>query len=338
MWILRSTVQKGLSANGFLRESSSLGRIRSFYSSKWTKRLGLLLEKNRQKPPPEIPPTQTFPDAPSEHPRSLRPIKPVLGSKRAGVLAYKLGMYSLWDEWGEAHPITVCLIDRCRILQRKTIQRNGYEAVQMGMGYKGIHKHQKTNLGLYVKANAGPKHVIKEFRVTSDCLLPVGHEMSVRHFVPGQWVFVSGWSKAKGFQGPMRRWGFSGLPATRGVSVAHRSHGSVGQGMAVRKVHKGKKMAGHMGPDPRVTNCRVFRIDGHRNLLLLRGVLPGHKGSVVKISDARGVTSLKNNHIRLPYPTFLPEPHVEYPTIMQQPPQDMDPFLYPEKPLYQPDD
>lgn len=311
-------------------------QCRSYYSSKWTRRLGLLLEARRRPGPANIPAVQTFPDAPPHSP-ALRPIKPVLGSKRSGVIAYKVGMYSLWDEWGEAHPITVCWLDRCRILQKKTIQKNGYEAVQMGIGYRGIHRHQKTNLGLYVKAKAGPKHVVKEFRVSSDCLLPVGMKMSVRHFVPGQWVFCSGWSKAKGFKGPMRRWNFSGLPSTHGVSVAHRSHGSVGQ-EGVAEVHKGKKMAGHMGPDPRCTNARVFRIDAHRDLLFLRGHLPGFKGSIVKISDARGVTEFKNRHIRLPYPTFLPEPGVEYPTVVQQPPQDQDPFLYPEQPLYQPDD
>ena len=78
------------------------------------------------------------------------------------------------------------------------------KAVQLGIGYKGIHRQTKTDLGLYVKSGTGPKHVVKEFRVSSDSLLPVGHQMSVRHFVPGQWVFCSGWSKARGFQGPMR--------------------------------------------------------------------------------------------------------------------------------------
>jgi len=321
-----------------LHGSNNFIQTRNFYSSKWTRRLGLLMESRRRKPPPEIPPTQTFPDAPKNLPQEFRPIRPVLGSKRTGVLAYKIGMLNLWDEWGEAHPITVCHIDRCKVLQKKTIQRNGYEAVQLGLGYKGIHKQQKTNLGLFVKAGVEPKHHIQEFRVTSDCLLPVGHELTARHFVPGQWVFVSGWSKARGWQGPMRRWGFSGLPATRGVSRAHKSHGSTGQGKAVGRIMKGKKLAGHMGPDPRVTNARVFRIDAHRNLLFLRGKLPGLKSCVVKISDARGVTALKNNHIRLPFPTFFPQPDITYPTIVQQPPQDVDPFLYPEKPLYQPDD
>merc|ERR1719152_170256 len=98
------------------------------------------------------------------------------------------------------------------------------------------------------------------------------------------------------------------------------------------KVWKGKKAAGHMGPDPRCVNAKVFRIESERNLIFLKGALPGHKGSIVKISDARGKTALKNKHIRLPYPTFVPVPDVEYPTTLQAPPQDRDPFLYPEQP------
>merc|ERR1711988_1670363 len=118
----------------------------------------------------------------------------------------------------------------------------------------------------------------EEFRVSSDCLLPVGHQISARHFVPGQWCFVSGWSKAKGYHGPMKRWGFSGGTSDlRGNKKAHRAHGSMGQ-KGAGKVYRGKKAAGQMGP------------------------LPGYKGSVVKIFDARGKTALKNDHIRLPHP------------------------------------
>jgi len=134
----------------------------------------------------------------------------------------------------------------------------------------------------------------------------------------------------------MKRWGFSGGTSDlRGNKKAHRAHGSMGQ-KGAGKVYKGKKAAGHMGPDPRCVNAKVFRIEAARNLVFLKGALPGYKGSVVKIFDARGKTALKNNHIRLPYPTFCPVPEVEYPVTIQCPPPERDPFLNPEQPLYQP--
>jgi len=273
-----------------------------------------------------------------ENSTQIRPVKPVLGSKRTGVLAYKIGCMSLWDEWGEKHMVTVCQLDRLHVLQQLTIQRNGYEALQLGLGYRSTHRQHRSALGIYMKAGVGPKHHVCEFRISSDCMLPVGHQLSVRHFVPGQWVFCSGWSKAKGFQGPMKRWGFAGGTSDKlGNRQSHRSHGSMGQ-RGVSKVYKGKKAHGHMGPDPRCMNAQVFRIEAARNLLFLKGALPGYKGSVVKVSDARGKTALKNNHIRLPHPTFVPMPEVEYPVTIQMPPPERDPFLYPEQPLYQPGD
>jgi len=167
-------------------------------------------------------------------------------------------------------------------------------------------------------------------------LLPVGHQISVRHFVPGQWVFCSGHSKAKGYQGVMKRWGFSGLD-NYANDASPRAPGSMGQ-RGIGKIWKYKKTEGHMGPDPRCTNCKVFRIESTRNLLFLKGQLPGHKGHVVKIHDARGVTQFKNAHIKLPYPSFVPVPAFRYPTTMQEPPPEEDPFLFEDYPLYQPDD
>jgi len=268
----------------------------------------------------------------------VKPCKPVLGSKRTGLLAYKIGCMSLWDEWGEKHMVTVCQADRLAVLQQRTLSKDGYESVQVGIGFKQVSRQSKSELALCMKVGVGPKHKLCEFRVSSDCLLPPGHRLSVRHFVPGQWAFVSGWSKAKGYQGPMKRWGFAGgVSDKQGGEKAHRAHGSMGQ-RGVGKVHKYKKAGGHMGPDPRCMNAQVFRIEATRNLIFLKGTIPGYKGSIVKISDARGKTALKNKHIRLPYPTFVPVPDVEYPTTLQAPPQDRDPFLYPEQPLYQPDD
>ena len=155
--------------------------------------------------------------------------------------------------------------------------------------------------------------------------------MSVRHFVPGQWVFVSGKTKPKGYQGVKRSWGMSGQPKTHGTTKGENNAGSTGQGKGVGKVWKYKKMDGHRGPDPRVVNCKIFRTETERDLIFLRGIVPGGIGDVVKIYDARGKTALKNRHIRIPFPTFVPKPGVEYPVTVQQPPLDRDPFLFPDK-------
>lgn len=305
---------------------------RGYFASKWMKRLGWLLEGRRRPRVPDIPSVEVF-----EGESMIRPSKPVLGSKRTGVIAYKIGCMSLWDEWGQRHMVTVCQLDRLHVLQQKTLSKHGYEALQLGLGYRGVDRQSKNNLGTFIKAGVGPKHKIAEFRVSSDCLLPVGYQITARHFVPGQWCFIAGWSKGKGWQGPMKRWGFQGQPATRGTEKTHRQHGSMGARGAGR-VWKYKKQAGHMGPDPRCVNAQVFRTEATRNLLFLKGALPGFKGSIVKIWDARGKTAFKNKHIRLPYPSFVAMPGVEYPVTVQQPPEELDPFLYPEQPLYQPGD
>lgn len=332
MWraLARLTTPPRLAGAGLARSSGG-GGSRGFFASKWQKRLGHLLESRRRPPVPEIPETERL-----TNDLGIRPCKPILNSKRTGVLAYKIGCMSLWDEWGEKHMVTVCQLDRLHVMKRMTIQRDGYEAVMLGLGYRSIHRQNRGTIGAFIKAGVGPKHRMCQFRVSSDCLLPVGHRVSVRHFVPGQWVFVSGWSKAKGYHGPMKRWGFSGGGSDKhGHKKVHRSHGSMGQ-RGIGKVWKYKKAEGHMGPDPRCVNCRVFRIEAARDLIFLKGPVPGFKSSVVKISDARGVTALKNKHIRLPYPTFTPLSEVDYPVTIQQPPQEQDPFLYPEQPLYQP--
>lgn len=306
---------------------------RSFFASKWQKRLGHLLEGRRRPPVPDIPETELVSNT-----FDITPRRAILGSKRTGVLAYKIGCMSLWDEWGEKHMVTVCQLDRLHVMKSMTIQKDGYEAVMLGLGYRSIHRQDRPVLGTFIKAGVGPKHHMCEFRVSSDCLLPVGHKMSVRHFVPGQSVFVSGWTKAKGYHGPVKRWGFQGGGEDKhGHKKCHRAHGSMGQ-RGASKVWKGKRAHGHMGPDPRCVNAKVFRIEAARDLIFLKGPIPGYKSSVVKISDARGKTALKNKHIRLPYPTFVPVEDVEYPVTVQQPPQEQDPFLYPEQPLYQPND
>ncbi len=142
--------------------------------------------------------------------------------------------------------------------------------------------------GHYAKARVEPKRKLAEFRVAADAILPVGSRLKAEHFIPGQFVDVIGTSIGKGFAGAMKRHNFSGLRASHGVSVSHRSHGSTGNSQDPGRVFKGKKMAGHMG-DRRVTvqNLEVVEIDGARGLIMIRGAVPGSKGGYVLISDAK---------------------------------------------------
>ncbi|KAF8820561.1 putative 50S ribosomal protein L3 [Cardiosporidium cionae] len=261
----------------------------------------------------------------------LQSLRPTWRSRRTGILAYKLGCMAVWNEWGERIVVTVCQVDRCSVLEVKSLPTHGYESLVLGIGYRPLDKQTKPNIGRFIKVNTGPKHVIKEFKCTSDAFLPVGHEFSVRHFTPGQWVFVSGWTKAKGFTGVMKRWGFAGGSASHGTEhKAHSAAGSISQGKSVNTVWKFKKMAGHHGPDPRTVNCKLFRIETERNLLFLQGAIPGSCGSTVKISDARGRTCAKNKNIDIPFPTFVPKAGESYPVTVQCPPAEIDPFTFPD--------
>ena len=302
---------------------------RSYFSAPWIRRLQRLKSSRLRLSPPAIPETEKLvPD-----PR-LKPVNPIpYMSKRTGVLAYKIGSMALWDEWGERHMISVCKLHQTQVTGRRTIAENGYEAVQVGLGNAELKAVTKERLGGYIKQGVAPKAESGEFRVTSECLIPEGVALTVRHFVPGQWVFVSGWSQPKGFKGVVGRWNFSGME-TQGTTKGIRRPGSVGQGHSAALVYKGKRMGGHKGPDPRVVNCKVFRTESHRQLIFLKGSVPGDIGAVIKISDARGRTRRKNRHIRLPYPTFVPRADTEYPVTVTQPPLGKDPFAYPDRTIY----
>lgn len=156
-----------------------------------------------------------------------------------------------------------------------------------------------------------PPYVIREFRVSDPACYPeVGAQIHARHFLPGQQVDIAGISKGKGFQGAMKRWGFAGMPATHGVSKSHRALGSTGQCQDPGRVFKGKKMAGRMGAD-RITvqNLRILKVDRGRNLLYIKGAIPGNKGAFVEIRDAVkkplwGTEKVPDALGRPPLPTF----------------------------------
>ncbi|MBX9861946.1 MAG: 50S ribosomal protein L3 [Hyphomicrobium sp.] len=206
---------------------------------------------------------------------------------RSGVIAQKVGMTRIFTDAGEHVPVTVLKMEKLQVLSQRTDDKHGYTAIQVGAGTRKPSRLTKSERGTFAVANVEPKRKLAEFRVSPENLIEVGAEITADHFVPGQFVDVTGTSQGKGFQGAMKRWNFGGLRATHGVSVVHRSHGSTGQRQDPGKVFKGKKMAGHMG-DERITtqNLVVAKIDVERGLLMIRGAVPGSKGGWVVVRDA----------------------------------------------------
>ncbi|WP_455478223.1 50S ribosomal protein L3 [Bartonella sp. B10] len=206
---------------------------------------------------------------------------------RSGVIAQKLGMTRIYNDVGEHVPVTVLRLENCQVIAQRTVEKNGYTAVQLGVGFAKVKNTSKALRGHFIKASVEPKVKIAEFRVSPDNLLDVGTEITVEHFVPGQRVDVTGTSIGKGFAGVMKRHNFGGHRASHGNSITHRAHGSTGQCQDPGKVFKGKKMAGHMG-QVRVTtqNIEVISTDIERGLILVRGAVSGSKGAWILVRDA----------------------------------------------------
>jgi len=206
---------------------------------------------------------------------------------RSGVIAKKLGMTRLFLEDGKQVPVTVLLLDNLQVVAQRTVENDGYTAVQLGAGEAKAKRTTAAMRGHFAKANVAPKRKLCEFRVSPENLIDVGAEISAEHYLAGQHVDIAGTSIGKGFAGAMKRHNFGGLRASHGVSVSHRSHGSTGQCQDPGKVFKGKKMAGHLGA-ARVTtqNLQVVRTDAARGLIMVKGSVPGAKGGWVTIKDA----------------------------------------------------
>ncbi len=206
---------------------------------------------------------------------------------RSGVIAQKVGMTRVFTDAGDHVPVTVLRMDGCQVVAHRTMDKNGYTALQLGFGRAKPNNVPKAERERFAIAKVEPKMRIEEFRVADDKMLPVGAEITADHFVVGQFVDVSGTSLGKGFAGPMKRWNFRGLRATHGVSVSHRSHGSTGGRQDPGKTFKNKKMAGHMGVETVTTlNLRVVRTDVARGLILVEGSVPGFAGGYIRIRDA----------------------------------------------------
>jgi large subunit ribosomal protein L3 len=206
---------------------------------------------------------------------------------RSGLIAQKLGMTRVFTDAGEHVPVTVLKIDQCQVVGHRTVEAQGYVALQLGAGSRKPKNVSKAERGHFAKVEVEPKRKLVEFRVSDDAVIPVGAELTADHFVIGQRVDVTGTSIGKGFAGAMKRHNFGGLRATHGVSVSHRSHGSTGGRQDPGKVFKNKKMAGHMG-DVRVTtqNLKVVSTDVERGLILVEGAVPGSAGGWILIRDA----------------------------------------------------
>ncbi|MBX9645989.1 MAG: 50S ribosomal protein L3 [Xanthobacteraceae bacterium] len=218
---------------------------------------------------------------------------------RSGVIAQKVGMTRVFTDAGEHVPVTVLKLDGCQVVAHKTPEKDGYTAIQLGLGTAKVKNVSKAVRGHFAVANVEPKRKVAEFRVDQDALLPVGAEITADHFVVGQFVDVTGTTTGKGFAGGMKRWNFGGLRATHGVSISHRSIGSTGGRQDPGKTFKNKKMPGHMGVD-RVTtlNLKVVQLDVERGLVLVEGSVPGVKGGWICLRDA----------IKKPLPKDVPMP------------------------------
>ncbi len=221
---------------------------------------------------------------------------------RTGLIAKKLGMTRILSEGGVHVPVTVLSIDNNQVIAHKTKEKHGYTALQIGAGKAKVKNISKALRGHFSQAGVEPKSRVTEFRVAEDGLVDVGATLSANHFISGQKVDVIGTSIGKGFAGAMKRWNFSGMRASHGVSISHRAHGSTGQCQDPGKVFKGKKMAGHLGAE-RVTiqNIVVHSTDEVNGIILVKGAVPGHKNSWVLVRDAVKVERSEN----VPFPAAV---------------------------------
>ena len=206
---------------------------------------------------------------------------------RSGVIAKKVGMTRVFMDDGRQVPVTVLQLENLQVVAQRTIEKDGYSAVQLGAGFAKVNRTNNALRGHFARANIAPKRKLAEFRVDPANLIGIGEQITADHYFEGQYVDIAGTSIGKGFAGGMKRHNFSGLRASHGVSISHRSHGSTGQCQNPGRVFKGKKMAGHMG-SIRVTtqNLEVIKTDVDRGIIMVKGAVPGSKGGWVTIKDA----------------------------------------------------
>lgn len=204
-----------------------------------------------------------------------------------GLVGKKCGMTRIFTEDGASVPVTVIEVDPNRITQVKTLSADGYTAIQVTAGTKKSSRLNKPEAGHFAKAGVEAGSGLWEFRIDADVERNVGDVIGVDLFEQGQKVDVTGQSKGKGFQGGVKRWNFHMQDATHGNSLSHRAPGSIGQCQTPGRVFKGKKMAGHMGAEQvTVQSLEIVRVDSERNLLLVKGAVPGATGADVVVKPA----------------------------------------------------
>jgi len=220
---------------------------------------------------------------------------------RTGLIAQKVGMTQYFQQDGTPVPVTVLKIESCQVVAVRTKEKDGYSAIQLGVGKARVKNVSKPQRGHFAKAKVEPKRKLAEFRVSDDALLQAGVEITVDHFATGQFVDVAGITIGRGFAGAMKRHNFGGLRASHGVSVSHRSHGSTGNRQDPGRVFPGKRMAGHMG-QVRVTvqNLQVVMTNKEKGLILIKGSVPGAEGGYLLVRD-----SVKKIHKDLPFPAAI---------------------------------
>ena len=208
---------------------------------------------------------------------------------RTGLIATKIGNSSFYHDDGKNSHVTILKVEECIVTSVKTIDKNGYNAVQLASieTKKDISKTGKPQRKVFSSININPKKILKEFKVDNENILDVGTKLNVDHFQVNQFIDATGISVGKGFAGVMKRHNFGGLRASHGVSISHRSHGSTGQNQDPGRVFKCKKMAGRMG-NKKVTkqNLKIVEIDNQNNLLIIKGSVPGKKNSTIFLKDS----------------------------------------------------
>ena len=205
---------------------------------------------------------------------------------KKGLIGKKIGMTQLFDENGKVIPVTVVEAGPCTVVQKKTVENDGYAAVQVGYGDVKITRVNKPEAGHFKKANVAPKKVLREFRLEDTDALNVGDVLKADIFAAGDRVDVVGTSKGKGTAGAIKRWNFSRLKESHGTGPVARHAGSLGACSDPSRVYKGKKLAGHLGAE-RVTiqNLDVVKVDVENNLIAIKGAIPGPKGGIVILAD-----------------------------------------------------
>ena len=203
-----------------------------------------------------------------------------------GIIGKKIGMTQLFDENGMVVPVTVVEAGPCVVVQKKTVESDGYTAVQVGFGEVKANKLTKPAKGHFEKAGVAPKKTLKEFRFDSIDEINVGDIIKADTFAAGDKVDVCGISKGKGYAGTIKRWNGHSLRATHGTGPVHRHAGSNGSTSTPSRVYKGKKLPGHLGAE-RVTvqNLAIVMVDAENNLIAVKGAIPGAKGGIVVLTD-----------------------------------------------------